>query len=124
MKSSNEETKKGFIEKLDSVRIKLFTTLCIVVILIILFLVAVNSTVLESYYIYSKQKELMVAYEAINSYYNGTNSSSNLDLILEKLALSNSFDILIKTDNQIHAASSRDFLSSLTDELDINNNKH
>ncbi len=123
MKSSNKKNKEGLLERLDSVRIKLFATLCIIVVLIILFLVGVNSTVLESYYIYSKQKELMAVYEAINSYYNGTNDSPNIEITLEKLALSNSFDILIKTDNQIYA-SSRDFLSSLTDELDINNRKN
>ncbi|MCI9366420.1 MAG: HAMP domain-containing protein, partial [Clostridia bacterium] len=123
MKSSNKKNKEGLLERLDSVRIKLFATLCIIVVLIILFLVGVNSTVLESYYIYSKQKELMAVYEAINSYYNGTNNSPNIEITLEKLALSNSFDILIKTDNQIYA-SSRDFLSSLTDELDINNRKN
>ena len=66
---------------------------------------------------YSKQSELMSAYRAINAYYNGTSTSQNIEIELEKLALSNNFDILIKTENSI-TASSRDFISSLTDEFD------
>ena len=119
MKLNNEEIKQGFVSKLDTIRIKLFFTLCITVAIIILFLVLVNSFVLETYYMYSKQSELMSVYKAINEYYNGTNKSSNIEIEIEKLALSNNFDILIKTNNSIYA-SSRDFLSSLTDELSVN----
>jgi len=120
LKSNNEEPKKKFIEKLDTIRIKLFFTLCVTITVIIIFLIAVNSIVLETYYIHSKQSELMSVYNIINEYYNGTNRNKNIDIELEKLALSNSFDILLKTDNSLYA-SSRDFISSLTDELDSSN---
>ena len=115
LKSNNK--KKSFLSKFDTIRIKLFITLTITIAVIILFLVVINSAVLERYYIYSKQSELMTAYKAINSYYNGTTSSTNIEIELERLALSNNFDILIRTDNSIYT-SSRDFVSSLTDEFD------
>ena len=116
MKSNSKEEKRG-LKKLDTIRTKLFFTLCITITIIISFLIIVNSIVLESYYMYSKQAELMSAYRVINAYYNGTSTSKNIEVELEKLALSNNFDILIKTENSIYA-SSRDFVSSLTDEFD------
>ncbi len=112
MKSSNK-TKNKF----DTIRVKLFLTLCVTIGIVIISLILINKVVLETYYIYSKQSELMSAYKAINAYYNGSISNADIEIELEKLALSNNFDILIKTDNSIYA-SSRDFVSSLTDELD------
>ena len=120
MKSSNEVKKEGLKNKLDTIRVKLFLTLCITVAIIILFLIVVNSIVLEKYYIYSKQSELMKVYKTINAYYNGEITSKNIEIELEKLALSNNFDILIKTNNGLYV-SSRDFLSSLTDEYNGEN---
>lgn len=117
MKSSNEVEERRFMKKFDTIRTKLFFTLCITIAVIIMFLVLVNSVVLETYYTYSKRSELISVYKAINAYYNGLDTSKNLDIELEKLALSNNFDILIKTDNIIYA-SSKDFISSLTDEFD------
>ena len=124
MKSNRKDEKNRIKNRFDTIRTKLFITLCITIAIIILFLILVNSIVLESYYMYSKQIELMSAYRLINSYYNGTSSSKDIEIELEKLALSNNFDILIKTDNSIYATS-RDFISSLTDEFDgrdINDN--
>ncbi len=112
MKSSNK-TKNKF----DTIRIKLFATLCITIAIIITFLILINKIVLETYYIYSKEAELLSAYRAINAYYSGEISNTDIEIELEKLALSNNFDILIKTGNNIYV-SSRDFLSSLTDEFD------
>ena len=117
MKSSKKEEKKSIKNRFDTIRTKLFLTLCITIAIIILFLILVNSVVLESYYMYSKQTELMAAYRVINAYYNGSGSGQNIEIELEKLALSNNFDILIKTENSIYATS-RDFVSSLTDEFD------
>ncbi len=117
MKSNKKKQKNIIKTKFDTIRIKLFLTLCVTIAIIILFLILVNSIVLESYYMYSKQTELMGAYRVINAYYNGTNTSQNIEVELEKLALSNNFDILIKTDTSIYATS-RDFVSSLTDEFD------
>ena len=115
MKSNLKKVITKFKNKFQSIRIKLFATLCVTVAIIIIFLVLINSVVLESYSIYTKKYMLLTAYEGINSYYNGTSSSGNIEIELEKLSLSNNFEILIKTDKSIYT-SSRDFLSSLADE--------
>jgi len=101
-------------EKFKSVRVKLFMTLCITITVIIVFLILINSIVLETYYIYSKQTMLLTAYEIINDYYNGKLKGVNIELDLEKMSVSNDFDILVKTDNSIYTTS-KDFISSLTD---------
>ena len=41
-------------EKLKSVRVKLFLVLCVVTILLVICLIAINSLVLENFYIYNK----------------------------------------------------------------------
>ena len=46
-------------EKFKSIRIKLFLTLCIVVVIIIAFLILTNNFVLESFYLYSKTQNLI-----------------------------------------------------------------
>ena len=73
-----------------------------------------NSIVLERYYTYSKRNMLLNAYTIINAYYNGTLKSSDIEIDLEKMSFSNDFDILIKTNTSIYATS-KDFISSLTD---------
>ena len=58
-------------KKVKSVRNKLFITLCLVVISIIVFLILVNRFVLEKYYQYTKSNNLKLTYAKINSYYTG-----------------------------------------------------
>lgn len=114
LKLSEEKVITNIKEKFKSVRIKLFFTLCVTITIIIVFLILINSIVLETYYIYSKQSMLLTAYSIINDYYNGNLKSNNIELDLEKMSFSNDFDILIKTENSIYTTS-KDFISSLTD---------
>ncbi len=100
--------------KFQSIKIKLFLTLCATVAVIIAFLILMNSMVLEKYYIYKKQMVLINAYKIINAYYNGTLKSNDFNIDLEKIAFTNDFDILIKTSNSIYTTS-KDFIESLTD---------
>lgn len=101
-------------EKMKSVRAKLFFTLCIVVVIIIAFLIIANNFVLETFYLYSKQQNLIAVNNAINDYYNNNNSNINIELELEKIAVNNNFDILIKNDNNISIYSTdKDFLSTI-----------
>ena len=58
-------------KQIKTVRGKLFLTLFVVVMSIVLFLILVNFFVLEKYYQYIKSKKLKSVYEEINSYYNG-----------------------------------------------------
>lgn len=85
-------------EKLKSIRMKLFLTLCITLVIIILLLIIINSFVLETFYLYSKQKKLLVAYELVNNYYQGNFSNMDLELELERISINNDFDIIIKND--------------------------
>ena len=86
----------------SSVKVKLFTTLSLTILLIILFLIVVNNFALENFYLYSKQKELKSVYEKINNYYKNYNYENNIETELEKIAVKNNFDILIKDYNGIN----------------------
>ena len=111
----------GSITKpIKSVRGKLFFTLCVVVLSIILFLIIVNSVVLEKYYQYTKSNQLKKLFNTINSYYNGEIQINNIEDELDKISIKNSFDIIIK--NQQGTAvylSNKDFLSNMKIVLDF-----
>ncbi len=105
-----ENIKNGF----KSIRFKLFITLCLAVVIIIAFLIILNNIVLETFYLYSKQKDLMNVYQSINSYYTNPNSNINIELELEKAAVNNNFDIIIKSDSGINIyTSNKDFSSTI-----------
>lgn len=107
--------------KFKSVRFKLFFTMCVVILVIILSLVLINSIVLENFYIYSKTATIKQVYQKVNDYYNTENTNVDLETELKKIAYKNNFDILIKTDtNLIIFTSDREFLSSTYILKDIN----
>ena len=107
--------------KFKSVRFKLFSTMCVVILVIILSLVLINSIVLENFYIYSKTATIKQVYQKVNDYYNTENTNVDLETELRKIAYKNNFDILIKTDtNLIIFTSDREFLSSTYILKDIN----
>ena len=83
----------------SSVKAKLFITLSITILLVIIFLIIVNNFALENFYLYSKQQTLKSVYETINNYYNNSTEFSNIDDELETISVKNNFEILIK-DNQ------------------------
>ena len=109
-----------------SVRFKLFFTMCIVIAIIVLCLVAINSIVLESFYLYSKTNTVRDVYNKINNYYNSNYSSSNIEQELRRIAFNNNFDIFIKTDQNIIASSTdRDLYSiiNIISEVDKKEDK-
>ena len=114
-------------EKLKSIRVKLFLTLSITLITIIMILILANNFVLEKFYLYSKQKSLMDAYQIINEAYQQETSTNNLELQLEKIAIYNNFDILIKSEDNINVYSSnRDFISNVMSnsmQIQVDNDK-
>lgn len=111
---------KNLQNQLKTVRGKLFLTLCIVVISIVLFLIIVNSFVLESYYHYIKSNTLKSVYEEINSYYNGEIQIENIGEELDKVSISNNFDIIIKDNNDVVVyLSNKDFLSNIRQIIDF-----
>ena len=102
-------------EKLKSVRIRLFLTLCVVVIALVICLIAVNSLVLENFYIYSKTNTIKELYNKINNYYKEPNLDISLETELKKAAFRNNFDILIKADTDlILFSTNKDLLSNIT----------
>lgn len=105
------------MQKIKSVRTKLFLTLTITVIVIILLLIILNSVVLGSFYLYSKRQDLLKVYNTINSYYNAEETEIDLELELEKISIKNNFDILIKKENNINVYSSdKNFPSRMIDK--------
>ena len=102
------------VKRAKSVRVKLFLILCLVVLSIIAFLILVNSFVLEKYYQYTKSNNLKTTYALINSYYTGQISVDNISDELDKISISNNFDIIVKDDENVAIyMSNKDFLSSI-----------
>jgi len=102
------------LNKIKSVQSRLFLSLCVVVCLIIIFLIIVNSFILESFYLYSKINTLEGVYEQINSYTSEVYNIAKFEEKLEKISINNSFDILIKTGENITIYStSKDYLGVL-----------
>ncbi len=96
-----------------SVRIRLFLTLSLVILLIIIFLILVNNFVFGQFYIYSKTKALKSVYETVNEYYS-ISKQEEIELDLEKIAIQNNFDILIKNDQNVNIyTSNKNFFSTL-----------
>lgn len=92
----------------QSVRAKLFLTLCVVIIMLIAFLVIINNSVLESFYYYSKKNDSLEVFEYINEHIDNS-EISDFSLELEKLSLTNNFDIIIKKDGTEIYATNKDF---------------
>lgn len=95
---------------LKSVRVKLFFTLSLVILVIILFLILVNNFVFGQFYLYSKTKALKSVYEIVNNYYN-ENQGKDIETQLEQIAIQNNFDILIRNNqNNVNVyTSNKDF---------------
>jgi len=88
-------------------------TLSIVILLIILFLILVNNFVFGQFYLFSKTKALKSVYKIVNNYYN-TSQDFDLEIQLERIAINNNFDILIKNDQNVNVyTSNKNFFSTL-----------
>ena len=90
----NDDMKK-VKQSLNSVRSKLFFTLIFAVIMIILFLIIVNNFVLETYYMYNKQKDLKAVYDQIDELYTKKVSEEYIEAELERISIVQNFDISI-----------------------------
>ncbi len=108
---------KEIREKMKSVQMKLFISLCAVIIVIIIFLILINNVVLETFYMYSKTRSLKELYEKINNYYLINNNSLALNEEIKNEASKNNFDILIKTDTDVTVYSSNKEIISTYNEM-------
>ena len=84
------------LQKSKSIRIKLFASLCVVIILTILFLIIINNIVLETFYIYNKKDTAKTIYESINDKYVSGASEEEIEEFIKLEASKNNLDILIK----------------------------
>lgn len=89
------------LQKSKSIRIKLFTSLCIVIVLTILFLIIINNLVLETFYIYNKKEVVKDIFEQIDNKYNNLDSLEEIEEFIKFESSKNNLDILIynKTNN-------------------------
>lgn len=97
-----------------SVRIKLFSTLCIVILMIIGFFVIINNVMLETIYYYSKNNAVLEAYDFVNENIPkefSEEDKTKYELELEKLSVNNSFEILILNGEDILYATNKNYLS-------------
>ena len=127
MKKKSNATIQNVKNIFKSVRVKLFFTLTITTLVIIIFLIIVNNMALGNFYLYSKKNTLKDVYNQLNSYYNGENHDLDLEDEMEKIAVKNNFDILIKNDQNVNVyTSNKDFfstfsqMSEMTNEFDSN----
>lgn len=108
------------IKLLKSIRTKLFLSLCIIVVSIILGLILLNNFVLRQFYEYSKKKQLKDVYQIVNSYYNTEGENTDLENELDKIAIKNNFDILIRNNENISIYSSnKDFYYAVSNITSI-----
>ncbi|MCI8618035.1 MAG: HAMP domain-containing protein [Clostridia bacterium] len=107
----------------SSVKVKLFTTLSITILMIIIFLILVNSFALENFYLYSKQRTLKAVYETINNYYKNLEPENDIEKELEKISIRNNFDILIKDNNGINIYTTNRNFSNVMESINDMINK-
>ncbi len=99
--------------KVKSVRFKLFATMCIVIAIIVLCLIAANNIVFETFYIHSKTNKVKQVYQKINNHYKYSDDT-DIEKELKRIAFNNNFDIFIKTDEGVFIFSTdKDFYSTL-----------
>ncbi|MBE5806288.1 MAG: HAMP domain-containing protein [Clostridiales bacterium] len=108
-----------FSQIMKSIRVKLFLTICAVIILIIISLIAVNNVVLEKYYLYNKTKVMKGIYEQINYSYNNYYSYERIENDLKTLAINNNLDILIETEKNVITLTTDKYNIDYTDEIDF-----
>ena len=87
------------MKKIKTVRMKLFTTLSLITILILLLLIMINSLFLKTFYTVSKIESVKSEYYKINQLYNQQD-----ELTLQKIkndAVANNFNILIANEDYI-----------------------
>ena len=98
----------------NSIRIKLFATLAIVIIIIIAFLIIVSNAILETFYYMSKKDTSLSTYEYINTNIPKELNDENKGLYedyLEKEAIANNYEIIILNGEEEAYVSHKNFLS-------------
>ncbi len=115
-----KQKQSKFKNAIKTFNAKMFLTLCITILCVIFFLIALNNFALEKFYLYSKNKTLKTVYNNLNSYYNGKNHEIDIEQELEEIAIKNNFDILIKDKDNINIYSTnKNFYSVLRESAKL-----
>ena len=104
----------------SSVRVKLFATLAIVIIIIIAFLIIVSNTILETIYLYTKKNTALDVLGHIDSIMEQSLKDNRDDSIIfdiEKTSIKNNFEILIMSkDKEVLYDTDGDFTKDFTEK--------
>ncbi len=93
-----------------SINTKLFITITSIIIFVILFVLFLNSTILEDYYLAQKRTSLVDIYTTIN---NNCNSLDDFSATLDKFDTNRNFEIVIRDNaNNTLYTTSRDFMKN------------
>ena len=107
---------KKINKKYNSIRFKLFITLAISVVVIILFLIVLNNIVLESFYLYTKQGALVDIFDEVNKAYNTNQSEKVITNILSNYAAKSNYDIILETQDGINLyTSNENFIQTINE---------
>lgn len=114
---NNEKNKKEKKRKMVYTRsfgFKLFFIFIVIILSIIMLLVLMNNIIFETFYLYSKEKTIKETYNKINELYNNSsNDQIDISAELEKIAINNGYDIVIKTNQNTNVYSSnKDFMAT------------
>ena len=106
-------------KKYSSIRFKLFITLAISVIIIILFLIILNNIVLESFYLYTKQGALIDIFDEVNEEYNEGKPEKIITNLLSNYASKSNYDIILETQDGINLYTSNENFIQTMNEMNI-----
>lgn len=107
---------KKINKKYNSIRFKLFITLAVSVVVIILFLIVLNNIVLESFYLYTKQGALVDIFDEVNKAYNTNQSEKVITNILSNYAAKSNYDIILETQDGINLyTSNENFIQTINE---------
>lgn len=102
-----------------SVHAKLFITVCVIMLMTILFLIVVNSAVLETFYYYNKKESSLELFEYIKENI-GIQDEENFTRELEKISVNNNFDIeIINSSNEIIYTTDGNFVENFGELREI-----
>ena len=105
-------------EKFKSVRVKLFFTLSVVIMLIICLLIVMNSLILEGFYMFSKINTVKKEYQKINDLYNSEDVA--IFSSIKDDATANNFDIMIENEDYVLLFSTNEkFTNKINQDSDV-----
>ena len=82
--------------RISVIRLKLFATLCIVIVVTILFLIIINDIALETLYVYNKRNVAKSIYEQLNELYSSASSDEEIKEFVTTNSYINNMDIFVK----------------------------